>query len=175
MKYLFILFTLLWSKNLWAQKIVSTDMVTFTVPSETLDISLSPLKQKKLSQNFILGRGKKYSTKQLLESGDMALYINADNWKTEENYLKELRESYLYEASLLRSRKYTITAIKSHNDLQYFTSEYESQDDPGVYLMFFAVNKNRTKTIRGAAEYSKSTRKISQQSFSAFINSLKFK
>lgn len=175
MKYIFILFALLLSKNLLAQKIISTEKVIFTVPSQTSDISLTPLKQKKLSPSFILGRGKKYSTKQLLEIGDMALYVNADNWQTKENYLKELRESFFYEASLLPSRKYTITAIKSENDLQYFTSEYESPDDPGVYLMFFAVNKNRTKTIIGAAEYLKSTRKTSEQSFSNFIKSVKFK
>lgn len=177
MKCVFISFlAIILFQKLHAQRVISTDKIVFTVPSKTIDItSVRSSKFEKLSQKFILAGRKVHEGEKLLEIGEMIFSISADNHETTENYLKDLRESYFYEASLLSKRKYKISKLKSQNNFKYFTSTYEDPNDEGVYIIYFLANNTKTKIVIGAAEYPKTSTKVSGRNFDSIINSLKFK
>ncbi|MES2829821.1 MAG: hypothetical protein V4687_16810 [Bacteroidota bacterium] len=173
---LFGLIILLTCQTVKAQKVMSNDKVTFSVPQQARDISgHGSVRSKEGNPDFVIAKAKNKINRQLLEIGDMTLSVRVIDFVTGEKYLENLRGSFFFDAQLASHRKYLISELSALNNFKYLVIRYESPDDPSVYTLFYAINNARTKMLKGAAEFPKTTRANSQQAFMNFLRTVKFK
>ncbi|MGY4383625.1 hypothetical protein ACVWYN_000644 [Pedobacter sp. UYP24] len=172
---LFSLLVLLICQTVEAQKVVSTEAISFSVPVQAVDISLDDSNSLKTLGKYSVISGATSRKIKLMKIGNMVLQTKVSNFDNTPNYLEDLRKSQFYDAKLLAKSKYIISDIKSVNNIKYFFVEYELEDDPIVHMIYWGIDSSKTKLLTTVAEFPKTSKAANRVIFTNFVNQVRFK
>jgi len=173
-RYFLGLITLLLSITAQAQKPATKDVISFTLPKHSKNLTNVRRAANTVINNNSNIERRKDGTGELYEVDSVLIFVNAMVGETESNHLEMGRAADLLNTKL-KWIKWTVGEIQTLNNYEYYTSTYEYPEDPKTYVLFYAVDKAHTKALSGSAEYLQTDRKKGEKVLNDFLKSMKFK
>jgi len=173
-RYFLGLITLLLPITTQAQKLATKDVIDFTLPKQSKNIT-----KVKRAANTTVNEHSNIDTRneeigEAYQIDNVLIFVNAVVGETENNYMSIARANSLTHTKV-KGIKWTVGEIQTLNNYEYYTSTYEYPEDPKTYVLFYAVDKDHTKGLSGSVEYLQTDKKIGEKVLNDFLKSMKFK